>query len=80
MIGKFYNNFSDCWLPYINLKDGKIWNDNFEAFYSMTNFTNQFSSGLIHRMREGLIKEIRVGITAARSGMNLQTKFKKKVS
>ena len=46
----------------------------------MTNFSNQYSSGLIHKMREALIKEIRVGITAARSGMNLQTKFKKKVS
>ena len=30
-------------------------------------------------MIEALIKEIRVGITASRSGMNLQTKFKKKV-
>jgi hypothetical protein len=30
-------------------------------------------------MIEGLIKEMRVGVTAARSGMNLQTRFKKKV-
>ena len=29
-------------------------------------------------MKESLIKEMRVGITAARSGKNLQTKFKKK--
>jgi hypothetical protein len=36
------------------------------------------SPGLVNKMNEGLIKEIRVGITAARSGMNLQTKFKKK--
>jgi len=74
-----YNIYqSECWYPYINLKNGKIWNDKFEAFFSMTNFSNQYSSGLIHKMREALIKEIRVGITAARSGMNLQTKFKKK--
>jgi len=44
----------------------------------LTNFAPTFQNGTVRGMRDSLIKEIRVGITAARSGMNLQTKFKKK--
>lgn len=44
----------------------------------MSNFGPVISSGLIVKMSGALIKEVRVGIAAARSGMNLQTKFKKK--
>lgn len=44
----------------------------------MTNFGPVLSPGLVVKMTNSLVKEIRVGIAAARSGMNLQTKFKKK--
>lgn len=44
----------------------------------MTNFGPVLSPGLVNKMTNSLIKEVRVGIAAARSGMNLQTKFKKK--
>lgn len=44
----------------------------------MTNFGPAISPGLVVKMTNSLVKEIRVGIAAARSGMNLQTKFKKK--
>ena len=60
------------------LKDDKIWRNKFENFYSMTNFGPVLSPGLVLKMTNALIKEVRVGIAAARSGMNLQTKFKKK--
>jgi len=68
----------DCWYPFINLKNGKIWNDKFEPFFSLANFSSQLSPNQVLRMRETLIREVRIGVTAARSGMNLQTKFKKK--
>ena len=48
-------------------------------FYSLTNFGPVLKPKVVNKMREGLMKEMRVGMTAARSGMNLQTKFKKKV-
>jgi hypothetical protein len=66
------------WMPYITLKDDQIWRGKFEPFYSPTSFGPVLSPNLINKMTESLIKEVRVGITAARSGMNLQTKFKKK--
>ena len=44
----------------------------------MSNFGPVISPGLVVKMTNSLVKEIRVGIAAARSGMNLQTKFKKK--
>lgn len=44
----------------------------------MTNFGSALSAGLVTKMSNSLVKEVRVGIAAARSGMNLQTKFKKK--
>lgn len=66
------------WIPYINPKNDMIWRGKFEPFYSMSNFGPVLSPGLVNKMNEGLIKEMRVGITAARSGMNLPTRFKKK--
>lgn len=44
----------------------------------MTNFGPVLSPNLVSKMSNALVKEVRVGIAAARSGMNLQTKFKKK--
>jgi hypothetical protein len=74
-----YNVYDrEQWLPYVSLKDNIIWRGKFEPFYSLTNFGPVLSPGLINKMNESLIKEVRIGITAARSGMNLQTKFKKK--
>jgi len=70
--------YSKEWIPYAILKDESIWKGKFESFYSMTNFGPVLSPGLILKMTNSLVKEIRVGIAAARSGMNLQTKFKKK--
>ncbi len=73
------------WMPFFDLKDDhvcpgqdKIWRGCFDMFYSLTNFGPSFKPKMVNKMRDGLIKEMRVGITAARSGMNLQTKFKKK--
>ncbi len=67
------------WLPYFFLKGDKIWNGKFEHFYPLLNFGSSYSPGMINKMKDSLIKEMRVGIMAARSGMNLETKFKKKV-
>lgn len=75
-----YNLYDrECWRPYVSLSTDGIFRGRFEPFYSLTNFGPCYSPGLVNRMKESLIKEMRVGITAARSGMNLQTKFKKKV-
>jgi hypothetical protein len=75
-----YNIYdNDCWRPYVTLNNDGIFRGRFEPFYSLTNFGPCYSPGLVNKMKESLIKEMRVGITAARSGMNLQTKFKKKV-
>ena len=73
-----YKIYSKEWIPYAMHKDDSIWKGKFENFYSMTNFGPVLSPGLVLRMTNSLVKEIRVGIAAARSGMNLQTKFKKK--
>lgn len=76
-----YNLYdNECWMPYIGLKSNQIWRGKFEPFYSLSNFGPVYSPGLVNKMKESLIKEVRVGITAARSGMNLQTRFKKKVN
>lgn len=75
-----YNLYdNECWRPYIYHSD-TIWRGKFEPFYSLTNPGPCYSPGLVNKMKESLIKEMRVGLTAARSGKNLQTKFKKKVS
>jgi len=73
------------WMPYFDLEDehiskgqDKIWTGNFDMFYSLTNFGPIFKPKMVNKMRENLMKEIRVGITAARSGMSLPTRFKKK--
>jgi len=66
------------WIPYCHLKEEKIWRNKFQNFYSMMNFGSAISPGLIVKMTNALVKEVRVGIAAARSGMNLQTRFKKK--
>jgi hypothetical protein len=68
------------WLPYVRFDNGDIFRGKFEPFYSVSNLGPVLSPGLVNKMRDSLIKEMRVGITAARSGMNLQTKFKKKVN
>jgi hypothetical protein len=68
------------WRPYFTLERNNIWRGKFEPFYSLSNFGPCYSPGLVNKMKESLIKEMRVGITAARSGMNLPTKFKKKVN
>ena len=70
---------SSLWKPLFFADKGNQFKGTFEPFYSMTNFGPTYSPGLVNRMKETLIKEMRVGITAARSGKNLQTKFKKKV-
>lgn len=73
-----YNLYDkECWRPYI-LNGDSIWRGKFEPFYSLTNFGPCYSPGLINKMKESLVKEMRVGLTAARSGKNLQTRFKKK--
>lgn len=58
----------------------KIWNGIFESFYPLANFGPPLSPNLINKMREALIKEVRVGVTISRSSLNMQTKFKKKVN
>jgi hypothetical protein len=57
----------------------KIWNGLFEPFYPLCNFGPPLTPNLINKMREALIKEVRVGVTISRSSNNMQTKFKKKV-
>ena len=57
----------------------KIWNGLFESFYPLSNFGPTLSPNLVNKMREALIKEVRVGLTISRSSNNMQTKFKKKV-
>jgi hypothetical protein len=75
-----YNIYDKAsWMPYIRLKAEKIWRGKFEQFYQMPNFGSPYSPGMVNKMKESLIKEVRVGIMASRSGMNLPTKFKKKV-
>jgi hypothetical protein len=74
-----YNLFdNETWRPYFFMNNDSIFRGRFEPFYSLTNFGPCYSPGLVYKMKESLIKEMRVGITAARSGKNLQTKFKKK--
>lgn len=74
-----YNLYdNETWRPYLIMNNDSIFRGRFEPFYSLTNFGPCYSPGLVNKMKESLIKEMRVGITAARSGMNLQTKFKKK--
>ena len=77
------------WKPFIDMNiystetdksKMKIWNGIFEPFYPLAHFGPQLSPSLINKMREALIKEIRVGITISRSSINMQTKFKKKVN
>jgi len=58
---------------------GKLWNGLFESFYPLCNFGPVLSPNLVNKMREALIKEVRVGVTISRSCNNMQTKFKKKV-
>lgn len=76
-----YNLYDNTrWRPLFHTdNDNNIFKNKFEPFYSMTNFGPTCSPKLVNKMKESLIKEMRVGITAARSGKNLQTKFKKKV-
>lgn len=73
-----YLNIRKEWIPYFHCKDEKIWRGKFDHFFSMTNFGPAISPGLVVKMTNALVKEVRVGIAAARSGMNLQTRFKKK--
>lgn len=61
-------------------KDYKIWTGLFAPFYPLANFGPMISANLINKMREALIKEVRVGVSISRSSSNLQTKFKKKVN
>jgi hypothetical protein len=68
------------WRPYITLPNDVIWKGKFDPFYSLSNFGPTYTPGLVNKMKESLIKEMRVGIAAARSGKNLQTRFKKKVN
>ncbi|MCQ2815995.1 MAG: C2 domain-containing protein [archaeon] len=58
------------WYPYFSLKD-KIWRGKFDAFYSLSNFGPVYSPGLVDKMVQALIKEMRVGIAAARSVNNI---------
>lgn len=85
----FYNIYDDrAWRPFINLNIGqtsldkvkqKIWTGVFEPFYPLCTFGPPLSPNLVNKMREALIKEVRVGVTISRSSNNMQTKFKKKV-
>ena len=75
----YYNLYEKSqWLPYIKLENGNIWRGKFEPFYSICNFGPVYSPFLVKKMTDALIKEMRVGIAAARSGKNLPTRFKKK--
>ena len=67
----------NVWRPLVNLNP-LIFNDKFEPFYSLTNFAPMLTEKTVARMTDSLIKEVRVGLTAARSSLNLETKFKKK--
>ena len=60
------------------MENGNIWRGKFEPFYSICNFGPVYSPFLVKKMTDALIKEMRVGIAAARSGKNLATRFKKK--
>ena len=74
----YYNLYEkEKWLPYFTL-DNAIWRGKFEPFYSLCNFGPVYSQGLVKKMTDALIMEMRVGIAAARSGKNLPTRFKKK--
>lgn len=74
----YYNLYEKSqWLPYFMI-DNNIWRGKFEPFYSVCNFGPVYSPSLVKKMTDALIKEMRVGIAAARSGKNLPTKFKKK--
>ena len=80
----YYNIYDQTqWLPffYLEKKDGQItkfWKGKFPQFYSLSNFSPCYSPGLVRKMTDSLIKEMRQGIDAARSGKNLPTRFKKK--
>ena len=80
----YYNIYDQTqWLPffYLEKKDGEItkfWKGKFPQFYSLSNFSPCYSPGLVRKMTDSLIKEMRQGIDAARSGKNLPTRFKKK--
>lgn len=74
----YYNLYEKSqWLPYFYV-DENIWRGKFEPFYSLCNFGPVYSPSLVKKMTDSLIKEMRVGIAAARSGKNLPTRFKKK--
>ena len=84
-----YNIYDpERWMPFFDIRDrnnqdsssieGPIWTGNFDMFYSLTNFGPSFRPKTVNKMRENLIKEVTRGIIAARSGLNLQTRFKKK--
>ena len=78
LYGYLYNLYEkEKWLPYFTL-DNAIWRGKFEPFYSLCNFGPVYSQGLVKKMTDALIMEMRVGIAAARSGKNLPTRFKKK--
>jgi len=75
----YYNFYEkNQWYPYFIIDKKNIWRGKFETFYSLSNFGPVYSPGLIKKMTDALIKEMRVGIAAARSGKNLTTKFKPK--
>ena len=74
----YYNLYEKSqWLPYF-MVDNNIWRGKFEPFYSVCNFGPVYSPSLVKKMTDALVKEMRVGIAAARSGKNLPTRFKKK--
>ena len=76
-----YNLYDkNAWLPYFLLKGDQLFRGKVEPFYSISNFGSPYTPSLINRMKDNLIKEMRIGITAARSGLNLQTRFQKKVT
>lgn len=78
MKSKNFDILRKDWIPYFNCENDKIWRGKFDHFYNMSNFNSALSPGLIVKMTNSLVKEVRVGIAAFRSGINLQTRFKKK--
>ena len=75
----YYNIYDETqWLPYFRLEKNTIWRGKFPQFYSLCNFGPTHSPSVIRKMTDSLIKEMRVGICAARSGKNLPNKLKKK--
>jgi hypothetical protein len=68
---RYHIHMEENWMPFFDVKDStlsnkveKIFTGTFDPFYSLTNFGNALKPKVVNKMRDSLIKELRVCITS----------------